>query len=382
MATAGYGFTRIPTGFLPTEDQGYLIIAVQLPDAASLQRTDASLAGLVDRARQIPGVDHVISIGGISPLDNNTSLANAALVYVILKDWKLRGRGQDLLALFNRLTAEVAVFPEFSARVLPPPPINGLGLSGGFQMQVELTDGSGDLEKLARATDAMIAAATADPRIQLAFTSFRLDAPAVQLRLNAFRAEGVGVTIANSYSALQSYLGSSYVNQFPKFGQNYGVYVEADEPFRRDFAAIGRLNVRASSGAMAPIGAFTDAQRATAPPIVPQYNLMPSAAINGAAARGHSSGEALNLMEGLAKEMLPPGVGFEWTAMSYQERLVGRTVLADSGAGFDFGSAVAGRYRVGAVAGRPSEQYLCPDRPGAAHRAVGQKRHPDRRSRP
>jgi HAE1 family hydrophobic/amphiphilic exporter-1 len=326
MAGAGYGFTRIPTTFLPTEDQGYLLIAAQLPDAASLERTDDNVTHLVDRVLAMPGVDHVVSVGGVSPLDNNASLANAALLYVILKDWSLRGAGQDLLSIYQRLNAEVALYPELAARVLPPPPITGLGLAGGFQMQVELTDGSIDFGKLAAAANALAAAATADPSIELAFTSFRDNAPQVRMRLNAFHAETLGVTIGNGYSALQSYLGSSYVNQFPKFGQNYGVYVEADEPFRRDMTAIGRLTVRGQSGQMAPFSAFTSAAPTAGPAIVQQYNLMPSASINGSASRGHSSGEALAVLERLAARVLPPGVGYEWTAMSYQEKLVGGTV--------------------------------------------------------
>ncbi len=329
IIAACYGFTRIPTGFIPTEDQGYLIIALQLPDAASLERTETVVRQIVDTAGAIPGIDHIISIDGISPLDGNATLSNASLIYLTLKDWSVRGKnhGQDLLTIYRRLNAELATLPGVSAKVLVPPPINGLGLSGGFQMQVELTDGSDDYPKLADATQALVAAASADPRILLAFTSLRAAVPATRLTLNWARAESLGVTIGNVYSVLQSYLGSAFVNQFPKYGQNFSVYVEADGPFRRDLDAIGKLTVRSQSGAMVPISAFMDAKPFTEPAIASQYNLMPTATINGAAAPGHSSGEALALLENLAHELLPPGVGYEWTAMSYQEKLVGKTVI-------------------------------------------------------
>ena len=326
VLAAGWGFTRIPTGFIPTEDQGYLMIALQLPDGASLERTETTLKQIVETSRAIPGVAHVISIGGVSPLDNNATLSSAGLVYLTLNDWSTRGAGQDLLSIYRRLDGELAKLPGVAAKVLAPPPIPGLGLSGGFQMQVELVDGSDDFRKLAAATDAMVRAASADPRILLAFTSLRAEVPEFRLALNAARAESLGVSIGDAYGALQAYLGSSYVDQFSKFGQNYGVSVEADQPFRRDMAAIGRLAVRSQQGAMVPIGAFADFLPAAGPAIASRYNLAPSAAINGAAAPGHSSGEAIALMEALARRLLPPGVSYEWTAMSYQEKLVGGAV--------------------------------------------------------
>ena len=326
IAAAMFGFTRIPTGFIPTEDQGYLIISVQLPDAASLERTEHALERIVGSTLKIPGVAHVISIGGISPLDGNATLSNGALVYVTLNDWSKRGTGQDLRSIYGRLNAEMRKQPGIEAVVLVPPPINGLGLSGGFQMQVELTDGSGDYEKLSGATRALVAAANADPRILLAFSSLRVNVPQIKLTLNAARAETLGLTLGDAYGVLGNYLGPVYANQFPKFGQNFPVYLQADGPFRRDIGAIGRLTVRNRSGVMVPLSAFMDYAPVRGPAIASQYNLLPSAAINGAAAAGHSSGEALRIMERTAARLLPPGVDFEWTAMSYQEKLVGGTV--------------------------------------------------------
>jgi HAE1 family hydrophobic/amphiphilic exporter-1 len=352
IAGAGVGFLKIPTAFIPTEDQGYAMVIVQLPDAASLQRTEQLLNKIVTIANKMRSTKHTIAIAGISPLDSNATLSNAGLVYIVLKDWKDRGAGQDLKSIYLELFKAMSNLPEAaSAKVLVPPPINGLGLSGGFQMQVELTDGSTDYAKLSEATDALVKAASADPRIQLIFTSLRVNVPQLELRFNRARAESLGVSVSDAYSALQSYLGSSYVNQFSKFGQNFTVYVQADQPFRTDTTTIGRLTVSNKSGQMVPISSFMSFSESTGPAVATQYNLMPAASINGAAAQGHSSGEALNLLEGLAKKILPPGVSFEWTAMSYQERLVGGSI------GLVFGLALLLVYLV--LAGQ-YESWLTP----------------------
>ncbi|MET3107477.1 HAE1 family hydrophobic/amphiphilic exporter-1 [Oxalobacteraceae bacterium GrIS 1.18] len=352
IAAAGYGFMKIPTAFIPTEDQGYAMVIAQLPDAASLERTDRLLQKIVDITKEMHSVAHTITISGISPLDGNASLSNAGLVYIVLKDWKERGAGEDLLSIYKHLSAEVEKLPETaSAKVLVPPPINGLGLSGGFQMQIQLTDGSNDFHKLSDATNALLKAATADPTIMLAFTSLRVNVPQLAMRINPARAESLGVSINDAYSAIQTYLGSSYVNQFSKFGQNFAVFVQADQPYRADINAIGRLTVANHSGQMVPLSSFMSISETSGPAVASQYNLMPSATVNGAAAAGHSSGEALNLMEHLARKILPQGVSFEWTAMSFQEKLVGGSV------GLVFGLALLLVYLV--LAGQ-YESWLTP----------------------
>ena len=351
MVAAGVGLMKIPTGFIPTEDQGYMLITLQLPDAASLERTEKVVHDVVAQSLKLPGIAHAISIAGISPLDGNASLSNAALVYLTLTDWSERGAGQDLLSIYQKLNQAMSRFSDTSIKVLPPPPINGLGLSGGFQMQVELTDGSGDLQKLNQATQVLLAAATADPRIGLAFTSLRVNVPQIEFSLNRARASTLGVSVGDAYSALQSYLGSAYVNQFPKFGQNFTVYVQADQRYRTDLESIGKLAVRNHAGVMVPLNAFMEFKKTFGPAVASQYNLMPTATINGAAAHGYSSGEALDLLESLAAKILPAGVSYEWTAMSYQERLVGGAV------GMVFGLALLLVYLV--LAGQ-YESWLTP----------------------
>jgi len=332
IGLSAWGFVKIPTGFIPTEDQGFLMVALQLPDAASLQRTDRAAQELAQAGMRVPGVKHAIAVGGVSPLDSNAPLSSAALVYFVLDDWAERGKAegkdrQDLRTIYQRLGEELARLPEATGLVLVPPPINGLGLSGGFQMQLVLNDGSGDDEKLAAAANAMVAAASADARIERVFTPLRIGVPQLKLDLNRARAEALGVSVGDAYDAMQTYLGAAYVNQFSKFGQNYSIFVQADPNSRLDREAIARLTVRSRGGNMVPLSAFVRFSEVRGPAVASQYNLMPTAAVVGAAATGYSSGEALTIMEDLAARLLPPGVSYEWTAMSYQEKLVGNSVV-------------------------------------------------------
>ena len=329
IAGALFGLVKLPTGFIPTEDQGYLIVAVQLPDAASLERTSATLKKVSEASMKIPGVAHVITIGGISPLDGNAPLANAGLAYLVLKDWDERGseKGQDLVSIYLELRKQMEAMPEMKPLVLVPPPIPGLGLSGGFQMQVLLTDGSGDFRKLNAATQTLLAEARKRPEIQQIFTPLRTDVPQLALAINRPRAELLGVSVNDAFDALQSYLGSSYVGQFSRFGQNYTVYVQADQDFRARADQIRALTVRSRSGNMVPIGSFSDITQTTGPSLVSQYQLFPTAAVIGAASPGYSSGQVLDVLEDVARQSLPAGVSYEWTAMSYQEKLVGSAVM-------------------------------------------------------
>jgi HAE1 family hydrophobic/amphiphilic exporter-1 len=322
------GLARMPTGFIPTEDQGYLMVAVQLPDAASIGRTSKAMGEVTKAVLSTPGVAHVMAIGGISPLDNSASLANAGMAYIPLLDWGVRAKhkGQDLRSIYAALQKKFAAIRDIKALVLVPPAIPGLGLSGGFQMQLELTDGSGDFNKLSGAASRLIAAAKARPEIQQIFTPLRTQVPQLNLTVNRARAELLGVSVNDVYDVLQSYFGSAYVGQFSKYGQNYMVYVQADQNFRMQQEQIGALTVRNNAGKMVQLGAFTDVKATTGPALVAQYQLYPTATINGAAAPGYSSGQAIKAMEQVAAEVLPTGVRYEWTAISYQEKLVGNAV--------------------------------------------------------
>ncbi|ABQ55888.1 TPA: multidrug efflux RND transporter permease subunit [Legionella pneumophila subsp. pneumophila] len=323
VACAIYGLTRIPTGFIPMEDQGYLMLSVQLPDGASLGRTDEVVSRLAKKASEVGGVDNVISIDGISLLDNNSLLPNAGVIYVIFKDWSVRGKSENLRALYTKFNAMAKETLDAKVLVVVPPPIQGLGMSGGFQMQVELQDGTFDYRKLQQATDQMINTGHQYPQLQNLMTTFRASVPQVAAPINRTKAESLGVRVADAFDTLQTYLGSSYVNLFTKFGQVFPVYVQADASSRVSSEDLRNYYVRNQSGSMVPLGTLTDVGPAVGPSIISLYNLYPSSNINGVAARGYSSGQGIQVMEELAKEQLPPGISYEWTSTAYQEKVAG-----------------------------------------------------------
>lgn len=317
------GFARVPTGFVPLEDQGYMIFSVLLPDASSLGRTQQVLDKLTNRALQLPGVRDAIAIDGLSVLDNNSNLANAGVVYVMFKDWSERGRKLGLLPMYNALNKVASEISEASVMVVVPPPIQGLGLSGGAQMQVELTDGTFDYRKLQQATDNIVKYAGEQPELQRLLTSFRAQTPQVIAPINRTKAEALGVSVGDAFSTLQTYLGSSYVNLFNKFGQVFSVYVQADGESRNTAEQLRNYRVRNSNGDMVPLGTLADITKTTGPALIPLYNLYPSATIIGMASKGYSSGQAMKAMSDAADYILPAGMTYEWTSTAYQQIIAG-----------------------------------------------------------
>src|SRR5438270_11298112 len=227
IAIGGYGLSRVPTGFLPIEDQGYLIAAVQLPDEAALDRTQKVLDRVSEIAGQTPGVSQVITIAGISALDNSANLANAGVGYIILKDWDSRGAGEDLRSLVYGLNDKLSTIPEARALVLPPPPIQGIGNAAGFAMQVELRDGNSDFSKLQAITQAVVANAESQSALQRVQSPFRATVPQFDVEVDRIKTQTLHVTTDQVFSTLASYMGSSYVNQFNKFGRTFQVYTQA-----------------------------------------------------------------------------------------------------------------------------------------------------------
>lgn len=324
VALAIFGLSRIPTGFIPIEDQGYLILNVLLPDGATLGRTEKVLDELSTKVAKVDGIENVIAIDGISLLDNNSSLANAGVLYVMFKDWSLRGRHENLQSLYLKLNQIAAETLDAKVMVVVPPPIQGLGLSGGFQMQVELQDGTFDYHKLQQATDQMVNTGSQLPELQRMLTSFRSSVPQVSAPISRTKAESLGVSIGDAFDTLQTYLGSSYVNLFTKFGQVFQVYVQADAPSRMTLEDVRNYYVKNQSGEMVPLGTLTDIGPTVGPAIISLYNLYPSSSINGMAKTGFSSGQAIQSLEQLAKQLLPPGLSFEWTSTAYQEKIAGK----------------------------------------------------------
>lgn len=318
-----FGISRIPTGFIPIEDQGYLIMNVQLPDGASLGRTETALNQLTTKIRNVGGVENVIAINGISVLDNSANLANAGVLYIMFKDWSLRGKGEDLLSLYTKMNTIASQTLDAKVLVMVPPAIQGLGTSGGFQMQVELQDGSFNYKKLQAVTDSLIGYAGEQSSVAHLMSSFRASAPQLFAPIDRTKAESLGVKVGDAMDALQTYVGSSYVNLFSKFGQVFQVYVQADAPFRMTVDDVRHLYVRNRSNEMVPIGTLTDMQPDTGPALISLYNLYPSSNIYGMSSPGYSSGEAISTMEQLSDAVIPAGMSYEWTSTAYQEKIAG-----------------------------------------------------------
>ncbi len=327
IGLAGYAMSRVPTGFLPIEDQGYLIAAVQLPDGASLERTRQIIDQVSEIAGKTPGVDQVIGISGISALDNSASLANAGVAYLVLKDWGERGAGQDLRSLVVGLNQTLAA-AILDARivVLPPPPIQGIGNAAGFALQIELRDGSLDFPKLQGITGAVVAAGQSQTSLQRVFSPFRSNVPQLALEVDRRKAEALHVQVDQVFSTLAAYLGSSYVDQFNKFGRTFQIYVQADQAYRLRPSDIETLTVRNSQGNMVPLGTLVTLKPAVGPSLISLYNLYPSSTVIGLPAAGFSSGQSMRLLEEISARTLPPGTGYEWTALSYQEKAVGSQI--------------------------------------------------------
>ncbi len=316
-----FGFSRLPTGFLPDEDQGYGIIVAHLPDAASQPRVRAAAAEVSGLLEGAPGVDSWATIGGFSILDQ-ANVSNMFTTFVVYKDWSERGPGMTQDVILAGLRRRMATIEDARILVTIPPPIAGLGQSGGFQMMVEDRDSLGPQE-LDRATHALVGAARGQSGLRRVATTFTARSPQLFLDIDRTQARSQSVAVSDVFDALQAYLGSAFVNLFNKFNQVFKVYVQADAPYRLDAEDIERLHVRNADGDMVPLGGLLDVRRSFGSTLTTRYNLYPAASVYGGAAPGFSSGDALELMEGVAAATLPAGMRYDWTATAYQQKQIG-----------------------------------------------------------
>ncbi len=325
-AATGWQFGKLPTGFLPVEDQGYLLVNVQLPDAASLERTGEVLATLDGIFQSTPGIAEWVSLGGYSIIDG-TNASNAATVFIIMTPWAERTAPElsqeAILAALERAFAGVQDAVVFA---FPPPGIPGLGVAGGFQLQLQDIGGVG-LEELGKAAAQLIEAGNSQSTVTGLNTTFRANVPQLFAEVDRVRAKDLGVPLDEVFGTLQAYLGSAYVNDFNRFGRTWQVKVQADHQFRIEPEDVRRLDVRNERGEMVPVGTLIQVQETLGAQTIARYNLFPSAAITGAAAPGYSSGQALIIMEQMARAELPRTMDFEWTGMSFQEREVGSEAI-------------------------------------------------------
>jgi HAE1 family hydrophobic/amphiphilic exporter-1 len=327
MGAALWGIGRLPTGFMPTEDQGYVVVGLQLPDGASLQRSQQALEQVGAIARGIPGVANTINIAGISVIDNNATLSNAGVCYVMLKDWGERGKSENLQHIYKNLTIALKKVQAGATFILVPPPIQGIGNASGFTMMVELRDGTMNYDKLQKITRKMILDANSQTGIARASTSFRSGVPQYDVTVDRTKAEALHVDVGDIFSTLSTYIGSTYINQFTKFGLTFQVYAQADAQYRLRPDQINTLDVRSRDGVMIPLGTLVSIKPVVGPSLISLYNLYPASTIIGGNAPGFSSGQALDLMDQVAAADLPRGTGYDWTAMSYQEKAAGNQII-------------------------------------------------------
>jgi HAE1 family hydrophobic/amphiphilic exporter-1 len=322
VVLTGWGFQSIPTGFLPLEDQGYAFLNIQLPDAATLQRTEAVMGKVDEIVKNTPGVADWVSISGFSLL-SGTNGSNLGLVAVVFKPWDERKAPEESQeAIVAHLRKELNQLRDAVAVAFVPPPIDGLGNASGFQMQLQDRGGTG-LANLQNVAEELITDGNGQTGLVGLNTTFRASVPQLFVDVDRNKVKTLGITLSSVFNTMQAYLGSAYVNDFNKFGRTWQVRVQADHPYRVNAEDIEQLEVRNARGDMVPIGTFIDIRDEFGPQVIQRYNLYPSAQINGQPAPGYSSGQALSLMEQMAKVKLPPSMGFEWTGISFQEKQVG-----------------------------------------------------------
>jgi multidrug efflux pump len=320
------GFEVVPTGFIPTQDKGYIAMLAQLPDAASLDRTGKVIDQMSKIAREVPGVRATIDLAGLSPI-SLTASPNSGTIFVILDKFDKRmKKGLTSDVIVGELRRRCAVIRDAFVGVFPPPPVNGLGVVGGFKMQVQDRSGAG-LDALQEATTKLVGAANANPALQGVLTSFRAGVPQLYVDVDRVKAKTMDVPLSGVFDTLQIYLASLYVNDFNLFGRTYQVTAQADAPFRRQPKDIAQLKTRNAAGQMVPLGALIKVRDTTGPDKIVRYNMFPSAEVSGSSKPGLSSGQAIAIMEQLARNNLPRGMGFEWTELTLQEILAGNTAI-------------------------------------------------------
>jgi len=326
MVLTYFGFATTPTGFVPPQDKQYLVAFAQLPDAASLDRTEDVIKRMSDIALKQDGVEAAIAFPGLS-INGFTNSPNAGIVFVTLKPFDQRkDPSQSAGAIAGALNGKYAAIQDAYMAIFPPPPVQGLGTIGGFRLQIE-DRGNLGYDELYKETMNVIGKSQSVPELAALFTSYTVNVPQVDAAIDREKAKTHGVAISDIFDTLQVYLGSLYANDFNRFGRTYQVNVQAEQQFRQDADQIGQLKVRNNLGEMIPLATFIKVSDTAGPDRVMHYNGFITAEINGAAAPGYSSGQAQAAMEKLLKDELPNGMTYEWTEITYQQILSGNTAL-------------------------------------------------------
>ncbi len=323
---AGWSFNHVPTGFVPTQDKQYLVAFAQLPDGASLDRTEAVIRRMSQIALDHEGVESAIAFPGLS-INGFTASPNSGIVFVSLKPFEEREKPElSGFALAGDLNAKFASIQDSIVAIFPPPPVQGLGTIGGFKLYVE-DRGDQGYDALYNATWQTIGKAAQSPQLAGLFSTFQVNVPQLQADVDRPKAQAQGIPLGNVFDTMQIYLGSLYVNDFNRFGRTYQVVAQADEKFRDDARDITKLRTRNDKGQMVPLSSIVHVRESHGPDRVMRYNGYPAAEINGAPAPGTSSGEAEQKMAAVAAESLPKSMKFEWTDLTYQKILAGNSAV-------------------------------------------------------
>ncbi|RKZ43764.1 MAG: hydrophobe/amphiphile efflux-1 family RND transporter, partial [Gammaproteobacteria bacterium] len=314
-------FQKVPGGFIPHQDQGYLIVVVKLPNGASLERTNKVVEKATEIIQQNPGATNIVSIVGLSAATFTTA-SNAAAMFILLKPFEERDEGQSSNAIVGQLYGALSTIQDASFYVVDPPPVRGMGRGGGFKMIIQDRSGRG-LPVLEAATWELAGAANKNPKLMQVFSTTDSSTPQYFLDIDRTRAEMLNVPVENVFETLQIYLGSLYVNDFNLFGKTYQVIAQADAPHRLEPIDIMRLRAKNTDGEMVPLGSIVKIKQIQGPDRLVRYNLYPAAELQGSTAPGISTSEALVEMEKLAGQILPTGISYEWTEIALQEKLGG-----------------------------------------------------------
>jgi HAE1 family hydrophobic/amphiphilic exporter-1/multidrug efflux pump len=315
---------KIPTGFVPNEDQGYFFTVFNLPDGASMERTDDLMQRAESEAKAIPGVQEVLTLGGLNLLTNAFTSNNASLI-VVLKPWEERKTAEEKLeSILKTAKKKFGAYPEAVSLVFPPPPINGLGNASGFVF--ELQDKSGrSPQELAETKDRFIQDLAKRPEVTGVYSAYSTSVPQIKLDIDRDKVRTLGIPINDVFRGLQIYLGGLQVNDFNLFGRTYKVVLQAEQDFRKSPESINDIYIRSKDDAMVPMSTISTSEMMTGPDILQRYNMFRTAEINGSNAPGTSTGEALKAVEDVAAKELPQGYGYEWTSIAYQEKEAGGT---------------------------------------------------------
>jgi hydrophobe/amphiphile efflux-1 (HAE1) family protein len=326
LALTVLGFSKVPKGFVPTQDKQYLVAFAQLPDAATLDRTEKVIRQMAEIGSKQPGVENAVQFPGLS-INGFVNAPNAGIVFFTLKPFDERhGKEQYGLNIAEALNAKFGGIQDAFVAVFPPPPVNGLGQVGGFKLELEDRAGLGEAA-LNDATQALLGRAYQTPSLAGVFSGYRINVPQLEVEVDREKVKREGIVLTDLFQTMQAYLGSVYVNDFNKFGRTYQVKVQADAQFRATADDIAQLKVRNADGAMVPLGSVVQVKESHGPDQATRYNGYPAADINGGPAPGYSSGQAQEAIEGLMREVLPNGIGYEWTDLTYQQKLAGNTAV-------------------------------------------------------